>query len=177
MYATDMLRILRRRPIRRAIILLLTLGVALASHLWEAPAKTHATPPTHGVVRFVVDGDTIELQSGERLRLLDIDAPEYEGPEADRVQAEAATGALRALLPRRTEITLTYGARERDVYDRLLAYCVIEGQTQQPVFVNLRLVALGLARPYRGSDRGPRYQEILQAAEKAKAEARGLWRP
>ena len=126
-------------------------------------------PPPPPRVARVIDGDTLELRSGERVRLLQIDAPETDS----ECYASKSTRALRSLLPRGTEVRLESDPRldDRDRYGRLLRY-VFETGTN----VNLVLVKRGAASVwfYRG-DRGHYWRELKRAADTAKEQERGAW--
>jgi micrococcal nuclease len=72
-------------------------------------------------VARVVDGDTIELQSGGEVRLLQLDAPEGAQGEC---YADEATAVLRRLLPEGGRVRLEADPRldRVDQYGRLLRY-------------------------------------------------------
>jgi len=122
-------------------------------------------------VARVVDGDTLVLATGQRVRLVQLDAPETHGSR--ECYGAQASAALRQLLPRGAEIRLVRDPRldDRDRYGRLLRY-VFEGK----VNVNLRLVARGAATVwfYRG-DRGRYASRLLAAQRHARARRLGLW--
>jgi len=112
----------------------------------------------------VIDGDTIELVDGRRVRYLGIDTPESGEPFYDE-----ATAKNRQLVEGKV-VELCPGHRDRDAYDRLLRYVYAEG-----VFVNAELVAQGYARAYI-FDPGERHSQVLvQLQEYAKLKKRGLW--
>jgi micrococcal nuclease len=149
-----------------------------------ARAGYRGVRPLSGTVRRVVDGDTLDLTNAARIRLLDIDTPEYGGPDADPDAALRATVALRALVGEGAggrRVTLEYGPDVKDRHGRFLAYCIVPGTTvpgepeRAEVFVNAELVRRGLARVYRRGRRGPRFDEILAAEREARASLRGLW--
>ena len=93
-------------------------------------------------VRFVYDGDTILLSSGEKVRYLGIDAPELD-PEGKRHE-------FMALQARRFNINMVKGKlvrlefdrEKRDRYGRLLAYVYLVETGQM---VNVLLLKNGLA--------------------------------
>ena len=92
---------------------------------------------TSAVISHVVDGDTVDLTSGARVRLVQIDTPEvYNGVECYGPQASAVT---KRLLPVATKVKLLLdpAADSIDRYGRLLRY-VVRGA--DGVNVNLRLV-------------------------------------
>ena len=125
---------------------------------------------TTGQIARVVDGDTVVLSDGTRVRLVQIDTPEVRSEEC---YSAAATRALRRLLPPRTTVRLERdpGLDDVDRYGRELRYVVVAGRN-----VNLELVELGAAAPYffRG-ERGRYAGRLLALARSARAERRGLW--
>lgn len=123
------------------------------------------------VVSKVVDGDTITFNTGEKVRLLQIDTPELASSECYGAQARAA---LISLLNTKSVITLRDDPKldKVDRYGRSLRY-VFVGKTN----INLKMVEIGAAAPYfyRG-ERGLYSTQFLKAAEKAKQSQRGLWK-
>lgn len=124
--------------------------------------------PTEAVVDFVVDGDTIQLTTGERVRYLLVDTPET-SPPAECFGPEAAT--FNEQLVEGKSVTLAYDAQCFDNFDRLLAYVSVEG-----IEVNSRLVERGYACvlhiPPNGNARVAEFENLAAAAE---ANARGMW--
>jgi endonuclease YncB( thermonuclease family) len=119
--------------------------------LIAAPAAAGImTPePVSGPVR-VIDGDTVRLQSGETVRIYNIDAPETHQPRcpAEAKAGAAATVALSATIERggvmvsRCEPAT---GRCQDRYHRTLASLSnkLDGDLGE------RLVAVGLALPWQ----------------------------
>lgn len=122
-----------------------------------------------GTVERVVDGDTLRLVDGRRVRLVQVDAPE----EERECYGRQATRALAELVPPGTTVELEHDAALDGADDggRLLRYVLVRGRN-----VNLALVERGAAAPYffRGS-RGRLAEELLAAAREARAQRRGLW--
>jgi micrococcal nuclease len=121
-------------------------------------------------VERVGDGDSFELQGGDRVRLLQIDAPELGEGEC---YAEQATQLLRTLLPRGTQIELEADAAldASDRFGRLLRYAVADG-----VNVNVELVRRGAATPYFfAGEQGLHAGELLDAVDEARDARRGMW--
>jgi micrococcal nuclease len=119
-------------------------------------------------VERVIDGDTVLLASGERVRLLGIDTPEHDAPlfeEARRACAGLVNG-------RRIRLAVS-PIDARDGYGRLLAL-VYTGD----LLVNEALVARGLARIYRKAE-GEMPLEVerrmIQAQVRAIDLRVGLW--
>lgn len=121
-------------------------------------------------VTRVVDGDTIEIEGGEKVRYLGIDTPETVDPrkpvqcfgiEASKKNKELVEGKT---------VRLEKDITDRDKYSRLLRYVWVDD-----LFINLELVKQGFASSYT---RPPdvKYQTEFLAAEKEAREAkRGLW--
>jgi endonuclease YncB( thermonuclease family) len=123
------------------------------------------------VVSKIVDGDTITLNSGENVRLLQIDTPELASSECYGVAARAALASLlntKAVITLKDDPTLD----KVDRYGRSLRYIFV-GKTN----INLKMVEIGAAAPYfyRG-EKGLYSAQFLKAAEKAKGSKRGLWK-
>jgi endonuclease YncB( thermonuclease family) len=121
------------------------------------------------VVSRVIDGDTIDLDSGERIRLVQIDAPEGKGA----CYGKKAGKVLRQLLPAGTEVRLETDPRLDDVdrYGRLLRYVFVRESN-----INLVLVKKGAASVwYVHGDLGRYADELLSAARHASRDRRGAW--
>jgi micrococcal nuclease len=126
-----------------------------------------------GRIARVVDGDTVNLTSGARVRLVQIDTPEvYFAPECYGEQASAAT---RRLLPPGTLVRLYREPRTDavDAYGRLLRYVF---RVRDGLDVNVQLVRIGAAAPYFYDGRRGRYAaRISRLALRARARRLGLW--
>ena len=135
----------------------------------EEPEEPEQPPPPLPLVARVIDGDTIELDNGQRVRLVQIDAPEASG----ECYARKSTETLRALLPAGTKVKVVRDRRldDRDQYGRLLRY-VVKGKKN----VNVELVRRGAASVwfYRG-ERGRYAMKLARAADGARDQKRGAW--
>lgn len=100
-----------------------------------------AAPPDQGRVGHVIDGDTFRLESGERIRIAGIDAPETQagqaGCRAEIALGRAATARARTLLDGRV-VTIRRVGRS---YNRTVARVTLAGRD-----VGSKLVAIGVAR-------------------------------
>jgi micrococcal nuclease len=125
--------------------------------------------PSSGVVDRTIDGDTIELESGETVRYLMIDTPESTGGATDCFGENAHVFNDDLVVGK--EVTLEYDVECEDRFGRLLAYVSVGG-----VEVNTRLVERGYACvlhiPPNGDDRVDEFQALEDAA---KADLRGMW--
>jgi endonuclease YncB( thermonuclease family) len=121
----------------------------------------------------VVDGDTVNLTSGARVRLVQIDTPEvYYSAECYGEQASAIT---KRLLPPGTLVRLDRESKTDavDHYGRLLRYVV---RVRDGLNVNVQLVRVGAAAPYFYDYRRGRYASLLvRLALRARAQHFGLW--
>ena len=121
-------------------------------------------------VSKVVDGDTITMSNGEKVRLIQIDTPELASKECYGIQAKSE---LSKLLSQATEMSLTSDPNldEVDKYGRLLRYVFI-GNTN----LNLKLIEIGAAAPYfyRG-EKGIYAAQFLKAAQTAQKRKLGMW--
>ncbi len=120
-------------------------------------------------VASVSDGDTLRLEDGRRVRLVQVDAPE----PGQECWGTEATRALRALVPAGTIVELERdpGLDDHDRFGRLLRYVGAGGRN-----LNLELVRSGAAAPYfyRG-ERGRLASDLERAARAAREARRGLW--
>jgi micrococcal nuclease len=120
-------------------------------------------------VERIVDGDTLVLAGGKRVRLVQIDAPE----SGEECYAATSAHELSRLAPPGVRVRLEADPHldAVDRYGRLLRY-VHAGSTN----VNLALVRRGAATPwFYGGDRGRYAERLLAATMFARAQRRGLW--
>jgi micrococcal nuclease len=130
---------------------------------------TRGSSSSDAVVARVIDGDTIELLGGQRVRLVQIDTPE----KNEECYGDAASALTGRLLPPGTRVRIERdpGLDQVDRYQRELAY-VWKGKED----VNVTLVREGAAGVwFYGGRRGRHASELLQATEQARAERKGLW--
>ena len=157
------------------LLALVALGVVATVLVWQRLDDTSPADDDGRWVRVdhVVDGDTVVVKGGTRVRLVQIDAPEVAGGRAECFGNEAREAARR-LLPEGSEVRLERdpATDDEDEFGRLLRYAVRRDATN----VNVRLVADGAAAPYFfGGTRGTHARELERAAEAARAVPKGLW--
>jgi micrococcal nuclease len=152
--------------------------LALVAILAAAYLKREAPPPTPGATRAavsracvrVIDGDTIELEGGERVRLIGVDTPETVDPRRPvQYFGKEASAFTRRLAEGRT-VRLEFGDETFDRYQRTLAYVYLPDGT----FLNAEIIRQGYGFAYT---RFPfRYQEeFVRLERQAREEHRGLW--
>ncbi|MGI5818600.1 MAG: thermonuclease family protein [Armatimonadota bacterium] len=138
----------------------------------EGPPRAGQTPPqvVTAVCERVIDGDTVELRGGERLRYIGMDTPELRDSDpVKREHARLAARVNRALVDGRPLATVR-DVEARDRYGRLLGYVYADG-----LFVNAVLVAAGYAQVATYPP-NVRHVELLRRLQREAREAgRGLW--
>jgi micrococcal nuclease len=120
-------------------------------------------------VAEVVDGDTVVLEGGARVRYLLVDTPEITKGKQDCYGPEARD-FNRALVQGRT-VSLAYGEACTDRFGRLLAYVAVDGREVNPLLVERGLASVLYVAPAGGTRRAE--FEALEA--QARAARRGLW--
>ena len=128
-------------------------------------------------VTKVIDGDTIEIDTGESVRLIGINAPEV----GEDCYEEAKKELENLILGK--EVTLEADVEDKDEYGRLLRYVyadfsfeggdIVSGEDE---FINYGMVFLGLAYKYEYGQ-NTNYSDWFEDAESlAKEDGRGcLW--
>jgi len=149
------------------MIRLLVLAVA-ATAAGLAGCDGGSCGPSSALVAQATDGDTVELENGEKVRYLGVDTPETYGqtdcygPEAKAFNRDLVEGK---------QVKLEYDVECRDMYGRLLAYVSIGGQ-----MVNRVLLERGYARVLVIPPNGEKYeQEFRDLEAAARNGAVGLW--
>jgi len=163
----------RRKTVLPAWLLLLLL--IIAGRVWHEVGSSH-TPlrPTSGMlvtVERAVDGDTLLLEGGERVRLLGVDTPETKAPDrpVEPLGLEASEFTRRCTEGK--QVRLEFDRERRDRYRRILAYVYVGD-----LFLNEELIRAGFGRallqyPYRQSMKN----RFRDAEEEARAARRGIW--
>jgi micrococcal nuclease len=117
-------------------------------------------------VERVIDGDTIELSSGDRVRLIGINTPESGQPYYGE-----ATAKLKELLGD-SKVTLKTDKEDKDQYDRLLRYVYVND-----THVNMEMVRLGMATAYEFEPNVKYSSEFADAEAEARHNSFGIWTP
>ena len=142
-----------------------------ASFPYPSSITEQVTENRDGIlVTRVVDGDTIEVETGQKVRYIGIDTPETSDPRKPvQCMGKEATAKNKALVEGK-KVRLEKDVSETDKYGRLLRYIYVDD-----VFVNKILVQEGYAL---SSTYPPdvKYQALFADAEKiAKKAKKGLW--
>jgi len=130
---------------------------------------------THRVKR-VIDGDTLMLSNGQKVRLIGVDTPETKHPQkpVQYFGKEAYLFTKRMVEGKEVRleyVRLEYDWREKDKYGRPLAYVYLMDGT----FLNAEIIKQGYGFAYT---KFPfKYlEEFRQYEREARVNGRGLWR-
>lgn len=136
-------------------------GIAAAYFIFLSPAEPVRVTATVG---RIIDGDTIVLANGDKVRLLGIDAPEkgnyYYSPASERL-GELIEGKA---------VVLEKDATSSDNFGRLLRYVFIGDE-----FVNLKMVEEGYAYAYVVAPNEKYMKELIEAEERARQKQLVIW--
>lgn len=140
---------------------------------------TQITVPETGgdsiLVTKVIDGDTIEVEGGIRVRLIGIDTPETVDPRRPvGCFGKEASNELKKLLNRKG-VFLEKDVSETDKYGRLLRYVYLPLGANQMLFVNDYMVREGFALVLTYPPDVKYNEQFRQAEREAREEKRGLW--
>lgn len=168
---TIALSLTRRLPPLHFVTLLLIASLTLSACREDAGSASSSPTPTAAgdtvrVIR-VVDGDTVEIEGGQRVRYIGIDTPESTtqqecfGKEASAKNRELVEGKL---------VRLEKDVSETDRFGRLLRYVYVGD-----VMVNAELVRQGYAQAATFPPDVKHQELFLQLQREAREAGRGLW--
>lgn len=169
-----------RRSFRRSLyragpkLTLLVLAGALVLAVF-APRTGRPDPETLGQgphrVERAVDGDTLLLANGARVRLQGVDTPETKHPRKPPEPFGREAWAYTARLVEGTEVRLEFDTHRLDRYGRFLAYVYVGD-----VFLNERLIQLGLGRAcLQFAYRSDMKRRFAAAQREARQKRLGIW--
>lgn len=169
-------RVRRRAPVGRLGLVAIVIALVLAAaRTW--PPQQGAAPPSDLAegsfqVDHVVDGDTLVLVDGAKVRLIGVDTPEMNFGEDMEPEpyARQATDFTRATIGEHP-VRLEFDRERHDKFGRFLAYAYVGD-----VLINEALLDAGLGRamlgfPYRESMK----TRFSRAQERARGAKRGIW--
>lgn len=131
------------------------------------------------VVNYVIDGDTIKIPTGEKVRYIGINTP-----ETDECFGSQATKQNKKLVEN-NNVILVKDTSETDKYNRLLRYVYVENcdqivdssfcESNNTLFVNKYLIQMGFATLMQIKPDTRYYNEFKELETKAKESNLGLW--
>ncbi len=140
---------------------------------------------SNALVIRVVDGDTLKLENGVRVRLIGIDTPEmHDSSKLDKDSRRSGEdkSVIKRLGRQSYEftrklvegkyVTLEFDVEKRDYYGRLLAYAYLKDRT----FVNAEIVKQGYASLLTYPPNVKYADLFLRLYQEARQNRRGLWK-
>ena len=127
---------------------------------------------TRGLAKVVavLDGDTIIIDGGEKVRYAGLNTPETHHPDKlPEYCGQEAFEANRRLVAGKT-VRLEFDERRRDKYGRLLAYVYVDS-----LFVNAELIQQGYAQVSTYKDNQRHHDDFARLQKDAIAARRGMW--
>lgn len=173
--------------VKRLFLVLAIILVGLYTHLF-IPKNTSTTKPvevTHEAtstasliatgsatsrVARVIDGDTIELTTGQKVRYIGIDTPETVDPRRPVMCYGREASAENKRLVEGKEVHLEKDVSETDKYGRLLRYVYLDN-----LFINDYLVRQGFAHASTFPPDVKFATQFITAQKEARDNNRGLW--
>jgi micrococcal nuclease len=145
---------------RKCLIGLLVLSLALLG------TSISCLSSNKGIVLVtrVIDGDTVEIEGGARVRYIGINTPEIGEP----YYHEATEANRQLVLGKR--VYLEEDVQDKDKYGRLLRYVWVDD-----TIVNAELVRQGYAYSYTYPPNVKHQKLFLQLEKEARDAVRGLW--
>lgn len=156
----------------RAVVVATVLAATSVVGWWLGEQRRAANPRVQVVE--AIDGDTLVVKlpdgSTDTVRILGVDTPETKdpeqgvqcfGPEAAAYTAARLTGRI---------VELEGDVEPRDIYDRRLAYVIVDGHRFDDELLRRGFARLLVIEPNRAHAR-----ELLAAELDARRANRGLW--
>jgi len=138
------------------------------------------------LVERVVDGDTLKIETGEKVRLIGIDSPEmHQSLKLDRDAERSSTdkSSIQKLgteaykftkkLVEGKRVSLEFDVQKYDKYDRILAYVYLK---DDGTFVNAEIVKQGYASLLTIPPNIKYADTFRKLYQEARENKRGLWR-
>lgn len=141
------------------------LALLLLTSLLFTIASVDAT-----LVKRVVDGDTIELAEGTKVRYLGIDTPEAVHPSKPVEFMGKEASELNRQLVEGKDVRLEFDVQRTDKYGRTLAYVYVD-----TIFVNAELVKRGFAQVLTIPPNVKYSDVFLRLQREARELKTGLW--
>lgn len=135
-----------------------------------APTNVNSQEEQIKVIR-VIDGDTIEIEGGQKVRYIGIDSPETVDPRRPVGCFGKEASLENKKLVEGKNIILEKDISETDKYGRLLRYVYLPNG----VFVNDYLVRNGFAKVVTYPPDVKFVDQFLEAQRQASEQKRGLW--
>lgn len=153
-------------------------GSPSSSHNDSVSAILMAYPELEGhksqryKITRVVDGDTVETETKEKIRLIGVDTPETVKPGSPvETYGKEASDYTKARLMGQTVLAFT-DTEDKDRYGRLLRYVFVDGDTRM---FNEELIAEGYANIMTVPPNVMYAKSFLKLEREAREKNKGLW--
>jgi micrococcal nuclease len=122
-------------------------------------------------VKWVIDGDTIVISNGHKVRYIGIDAPELEHDDHEAEPYGVEAKRFNASLVNRKNVRLEFDKERNDQYERLLAYVFLK----DGAFVNAEILSNGYAYLLYHRPNIKHNSVMLQSQRAAMSAKKGIW--
>lgn len=174
---------------KKKVFLLVLASTLLALFIFRFQTLHTTNSPALTKVTRVIDGDTIEIETGpdfakastgrQKIRYIGVDTPEIHHPKKPvQCFGQIAAEKNRELVEGK-EVRLEKDVSETDRYGRLLRFVYVEEKTATgpaTLFVNDYLVRQGYARVATFPPDVKYQRQFLEAENEARENNRGLWK-
>lgn len=143
-----------------AFLIALIITALIANNYFLISAINEKTNLETATISRIIDGDTIQLEDGRIIRLLNINAPEKKTPHYN-----LSINHISSLINKQVQLEIT----EQDKYQRNLA------RVYTPNYLNLQLVQLGLASKFLVEK--SEIKAFAKAEQQAISNNKGIWKP
>ena len=123
------------------------------------------------MVKWVIDGDTVVLVDGQKLRYIGINAPELAHDDHEAEPYGEVSKRFNALLVNRKKVRIEFDRESFDHYNRLLGYVFLENDT----FVNAEIISNGYAYLLKHRPNAKYDSILLQSQRSAMSAKKGIW--
>lgn len=136
-----------------------------------APPNSSDPPFTYAKVTKVIDGDTFQIDTGQKVRYVGINTPEIQTNECYATEA----GEINEDMIIGREVRLEKDTSDADKYGRLLRYVYVDEGADGWEMVNNELVKIGLAKVETIAPDTKHKDDFIQSETYAKENNLGLW--
>jgi micrococcal nuclease len=156
-------------------VMLALLGTTLLGFVagWHVRGLGHPTASTQAqtpLVTRVIDGDTLELSTGQKVRLIGVDTPDTKDPRQPVQALGKDASAFTTQLVEGKHVRLEFDVQRLDQNQRLLAYVYVGD-----VMLNAELVQQGYAQVAAFAPNVKHQGLFLKLQREAREARRGLW--
>jgi micrococcal nuclease len=168
-----------------ALLITAVIYLGIKNYPFTKSAASQPASPGFYYISRVVDGDTLKLSSGEKVRLIGVDTPEvYYGDKLLRDSKRSGTDikTIQSLGAKASRFTkdlclgkrarLEYDVVKHDKYGRVLAYVYLEDGT----FVNAKIAEEGYGQIMTIPPNVKYADYFLKLERQAKDGKKGLWK-